>query len=143
MGIAIFIFFVFIALFTIGVYRGTKTMGKIVGNIAKKNHGAAETMVEEHHVPDEWIADLREKMLTVGQLPMEHRLRTRLEKKIRRRVRKRIKGMKGYFTNAPVFESPEAKEIVFAAIEQQEHRWETEGIDTLLSDAQKSEESSG
>ena len=142
MGIAILIFFVFIVLFTFGVYRGTKVMGKIVGNIAKKNHGAAETMVEEQRVPEEWIAELREKILTAGQLPMEHRLKKRLAKKMRRRVLKRIKGIKGYFSNAPVFESPEAKEIVFAAIEEQENRWESEEIDTLLTNVQVREESS-
>ena len=141
MGIAILIFFVFIVLFTFGVYRGTKVMGKIVGNIAKKNHGAAETMVEEQRVPEEWIADLREKILEAGQLPTGHGLKNRLAKKMRRRVLKRIKGIKGYFTNAPVFESPEAKEIVFSAIGQQENRWETEDIDTLLAEAQVKEES--
>ena len=140
MGIAILIFFVFIALFTFGVYRGTKVMGKIVGNIAKKNHGAAEIMVEEQRVPEEWISDLREKILTVGQLPMEQGMKRRLGKKMRRRVLKRIKGLKGYFSNAPVFESPQAKEIVFTAIREQEDRWEHEDIDSLLADTTVGEE---
>lgn len=131
MALSILLFVVFIVLLFYVFNHILKFLGKELGTAAHRHHKDMELMSEESHVPSVWINHELEVLRSKKYLNQGDRHRT--EKKIRKTVLRNLGKMRKYFDKAPVFESAEARLIVFRIIDKEILKWSTEEVETLIS----------
>jgi hypothetical protein len=124
---AIVAFLVFVALFTILFRFTTRTVGNRVGRFVNSRHHAAESILEDSGVPEDWV----EEALRKG----------RTGERARRFLLGRLRTLRRYFERSPLVDGEDTRRILLQALDEAREEWSEAAPDELLQRRENRDES--
>jgi hypothetical protein len=115
---AIIAFLVFVALFTILFRFTTRTVGNRVGRFVNARHHAAESILDNSQVPEDWV----EEAISKGKSA----------ERARRFLLKRLSALRRYFERSPLVDGEDTRRILLDALDEARDIWAQTSADELL-----------
>lgn len=123
MWISIIIFFVFVAIFTIG-FRYTMVFAtRMVAKNIEKIHRATEVILDTKMPPNEWIEKWNRKIERLGNAPSDLAKKEKLRLQAKNHSLKRLNSLLEYYKNSNLVEDEDTRFIILEELREIGRFW--------------------